>query len=292
MDLRQLRYFVAVAEQLHFSRAAESLYISQSSLSYHIAELEKEIGVSLFLRDRRHVFLTPAGAAILPAAKRMLEEERKLLELVRGNQEPSAAHVLSICLDGANERFGIVGITNAIARLKRDLPGAELQFTYRDFDQMMQEILACQTDLCFCILQHDEALNASLNRYLIYEDRLALVSTQAGNMEDIAGILERLELYLGDPEERWNSRILKLLATVGAAPRTRHIDSINTAMSMVELGRAAMILPRRHYEIEAFGKPALQAIDFTMPAAKADLYAIWAKENYNPLIQKLLNYFN
>jgi DNA-binding transcriptional LysR family regulator len=95
VELRQLRYFVAVAEELHFGRAAERLHMSQSPLSRAIRELERELGVVLFVRTTRHVELTPAGSALLERARRALAEIDAAVDDARRAAQPDSG-ILSI----------------------------------------------------------------------------------------------------------------------------------------------------------------------------------------------------
>lgn len=97
MELRQLRYFVAIADQGSFSKAAERVFIAQSALSHQLAQLEDELGVSLFARSRRGVELTDAGQRFLPHAVSILRQVQEAREAVSHNStEPTGKVVFGI----------------------------------------------------------------------------------------------------------------------------------------------------------------------------------------------------
>jgi LysR family transcriptional regulator, hydrogen peroxide-inducible genes activator len=90
MNLRDLRYFVALADTKHFGKAAERCYVSQPTLSAQIKKLENYLGVQLIERQPRRVTLTETGARILPIARRMLQESDEIVSLARNEHDPLA----------------------------------------------------------------------------------------------------------------------------------------------------------------------------------------------------------
>src|SRR5215813_13434999 len=88
MTLKELRYVVAVAQELHFGRAAERCFVSQPALSLAVRKLEDELGVALFERRKIDVLVTPAGARVVEQARRALAEVDAIKECVRGGKDP------------------------------------------------------------------------------------------------------------------------------------------------------------------------------------------------------------
>jgi DNA-binding transcriptional LysR family regulator len=119
VELKQLRYFVAVAEHLNFSAAARELYLSQQALSRIIAQLEREIGVRLLDRTTRSVSLTPAGATLLASARRSLAVVDDALDTVR--RTGGEARPLRVDFSSASLQTAAHVIRN-VRRERPDLP--------------------------------------------------------------------------------------------------------------------------------------------------------------------------
>ncbi len=146
MELRHLRYFVAVAEELHFSRAAERLHISPPSLTEQIRDLERELGASLFTRTKRNVALTDAGA-------RFLEEARSTLR-----QAEHAAHVARLAGRGEVGRVEIGYassaacsglVTAALAEYRRTHPLVSLSLSAMQAARQLDQLTEGRLDVGF-----------------------------------------------------------------------------------------------------------------------------------------------
>ncbi|MCM3885329.1 LysR family transcriptional regulator [Frankia sp. R82] len=121
---RDLRYFVAVAEEQSFTRAARRLFISQPALSKQIRQLEQSLRTVLFVRDRRTIRLTPAGEALLPHARRLTENwETALLAVSEASAQAGATVRV-----GFQTRIGRGLIPAVAARMNQRLPGWRLDF--------------------------------------------------------------------------------------------------------------------------------------------------------------------
>ncbi len=143
MELRQLRYFVTLSEELHFGRAAARLHIAGPSLSQQIAALERAVGSRLFERDPRHVELTPAGAVLLPHAQRALAVETELMEAMR-DLSPAIVGPATIgtLMGGASH------ITTQVIRAFKDAhPGVKIRVRDLETTQIIDPLLTGEIDI-------------------------------------------------------------------------------------------------------------------------------------------------
>ncbi len=161
MELRQLRYFVTVAEELNFGRAAERLHIAGPSLSQQIKALERDLKVPLFDRDRRSVALTASGAALLPHARALVDQADALRRRAAGllTSEPVRIGYVKWCPTDWAER------TAGVAQLRVDtwvMPSHTQAARVADGN----------LDLAICWVQTTDLVSLSLDAHLVGVDRL------------------------------------------------------------------------------------------------------------------------
>jgi LysR family transcriptional regulator, benzoate and cis,cis-muconate-responsive activator of ben and cat genes len=152
MDLRQLRYFVAVAEELHFTRAAARLHLAQSALSAQIVALEREIGAPLLTRSNRRVALTPVGAALLPQARELLADADRVLAEARAHAQREADTLAIGCLGAVPGEL----LSAVLRELGRERPAARAEVHAFDFAQIQDSLTEARADVAFLYLPYEE----------------------------------------------------------------------------------------------------------------------------------------
>jgi DNA-binding transcriptional LysR family regulator len=152
MDLRQLRYFVAVAEELHFSRAAARLRLAQSALSSQIRQLEREIGGPLFVRSTRRVELTPAGEGLLRDAHEILAAADDALERARALARGEAG---SLTIGSLGPAPGGI-LAPLLARFSSRHPDVRVEIRAFDFTDTVDGLRDRHADCAFLYLPLDD----------------------------------------------------------------------------------------------------------------------------------------
>lgn len=152
MDLRQLRYFVAVGEELHFTRAAQRLHLAQSALSAQIRALEREVGAPLLTRSTRRVTLTPVGEVLLEDAREVLAQADSVMARARSVARREAETLLVGCLGAVPGEL----LTETIAAMAEEHPSARVEVHAFDFAQIQPSLTDARADVVFVYTPYDE----------------------------------------------------------------------------------------------------------------------------------------
>jgi len=146
MDLRHLRYFVAVAEELNFTRAALRVGIGQPPLSQQIRDLERDLGVMLFVRRPQGVVLTEAGAAFLPEARLVLAGAERARQTAQQAEKGLTGH-LSLGLT-SSAAFNPV-VSSTVRRFRRQFPSVTLSLIERNSVYLLERMYSGDLDAAF-----------------------------------------------------------------------------------------------------------------------------------------------
>lgn len=285
MEFRHLRYFVTVAEELHFSRAAQRLQMTQQPLSKQIRDLEEELGVQLFHRTKRQVQLTEAGKAFLEEARQLLAKAEQAVQVARQTAQGQIGRlVLGIC---GLATYSV--LPRVLKAFRKSYPNVELELHEMTTSKQVQALQERQIQLGFLMPPvQDENLNVKL----ILEEPFVVVLPEthplATQLEVMLPMLANEPFILVPRQEEpgYYDRCISLFKQAGFAPRvSQQASEKQTILSLVaaEIGIALSPASVRTLHREGIIYKALAG---SMP--EVELALVWRRDEPSPVLQLFL----
>ncbi len=287
IDLRRLRYFVAVLDTGSFSRAAEKLFVVQSALSAQVKKLEDSLGQQLLVRDARGVRPTEPG-------RRLLAHARQILDQVRVAENDLKRMV------GEAENVARIGIPSSVSRMltlpllqavERSMPGVSLHIAEGLTSDLQAWLAEDRLDLAILYHHPQESLPAQAD--VLRREPLYLVSPARAAEEDAgAGAislaeLARVDLILPTGRHRIRRQMVYETQRLGITPRIRHeLDSLAQTLQLIVegRGRSVMILSSFLSEWRA-GRVSARRV--TGLSEEAALVSVWSDTRSGPTLKHL-----
>jgi DNA-binding transcriptional LysR family regulator len=244
MELRHLRYFMAVAEELHFRRAADRLHVAQPAVSEQIRKLEQELGVRLFDRTQRSVALTAAGVALQREAHHVLRRA----EAAAAAATEASRHATTRLRVGYVPDVLPATIPRALRLMTRDAPRVEVDLEVGVALRLLEEVRERELDVAIVGLP---APMGGLRATPIDEQRpvAALPASHpasAASSVDLARLApERLVVLSRDVDPAFHAAVVALCREAGIAPTLREISvpRVEDVLLAVTAGRGMALLP-------------------------------------------------
>ncbi len=254
IDLRRLRYFVAVAETLHFGRAATRLHISQPPLSRQIQQLEREIGTLLLRRNKRHVELTDAGAHLLVDARRILVDAEQLAERTR-RAATGAIGQLTLGFISAVDYSILPGVLRAY---RESYPGVTLDLRELTSDIQLRELRTSRIDVGMLLTPVDDASLTTLP--LLREPLVAAIPAsdplaRRGRLVSLTALaLRPFILFPHSNAPGLHDMIVDFCRSAGFTPRVaQEAVQLQTIISLVSAGLGVALVPASLMDLRRSG---------------------------------------
>jgi DNA-binding transcriptional LysR family regulator len=287
VELRHLRYFVVLADELHFGRAAERLYIVQPALSKQIASFERELGVQLFTRNRRKVELTPAGETLLPKAREILHDASEMMETARRVAAGDSGAV----------EFGFIApaCLAYVARVLRihsqSHPLVTVGLTEAGTSRLLEELEQGRIDLALC--RTPKSMPPWLTSHMTIEEPVLLALPEDHPFAtELAIPFARLEgepvIQISQRTDSDNGDYYAALAVEAGFDLcvTQEADHLHMALALVASGLGATFVP-------AFAKSLLPhgviTIGITDPAPVLQMSVLTRQARVTPVLSEFAN---
>jgi DNA-binding transcriptional LysR family regulator len=298
VDFRQLRYFVTVAEELHFGRAARSLYITQPALSQAIARLEASLGVPLLTRSRHHVELTPAGAELLACGRQLLAYRDETIERVQSVANGTAG-ILRLGVAALAEHE----ITPALTSLEAAEPGLLLDRVSAVSERLLAQLRDGRLDAAFVHQVPALMSTPGVSWEVVRTGTIAALVGASHHLASSASVsLEQLrgETFLVNPRELAPSAYegMKLMCQQYGGFEPRLLESTPSSTfgpgcRLIQDGGAVALMAEDAARSAAASRAATADLIRVIPVAPPPQYVLalaWRRGNSSPLLERFLDH--
>ena len=277
MNLRDLKYLVALADHKHFGRAAAACFVSQPTLSTQIKKLEDELGVSLVERAPRHVMLTPSGRDAAERARRIIADVEDMKEAARRRQNPEAGAVRL----GIFPTLGPYLLPHVVSRVGERFPQLELLLVEEKTEVILRELREGKLDAGILALPlHDDQLHIEP----LFEEPFmlavpqshALAASTTLTMRDLA----HESLLLLEDGHCLRDQALDVCHLAGAGEKTGfRATSLETLRQMVAANVGITLLPVLAVKPPVAASPDVRLLPFRAPAPSRRIAMIWRRSS-------------
>lgn len=288
LELRQLRYFVTVAEELHFGKAAQRLHMTQPPLSQAIAQLEDSLGAPLFDRNRRGVALTPAGAALLPEARRLLSQAQELPALVRRAASGESGRLALAFVSSADYSV----LPPFLRAYRAAYPQVQIVLQEATSDLQLEDLLHNRIDAGLLIPPLPDKAKAELDYLPVLKEPLVLAAplgliTRRGKvaLKDLPPL--PLIIFPRAISPGLYDAILSVFRAAGLTPAIgQEAIQMQTIVSLVSAGMGIALVPQ---SVSNLMRPGVEYRTLADPTPQVETGLAWRRDNPSPVLLGFLD---